>query len=102
MRDFRKDKSVNIHGLDVCMQPVLKNADIIWRKYGQEVVVTSARDGIHSVGSLHYYGFAVDLRTYYFADHIKPQVAQELRKALGPKYQVILEKTHIHVEYDPK
>lgn len=102
MRDFRKDESVNIYGLDVCMQPVLKHANRIWSEYGQDLVITSARDGIHSVGSLHYYGRAVDLRDRYFADHIRPQVVQDLRVALGKDYQVILEGNHIHVEYDPK
>lgn len=102
MRDFRKDESVNIYGLNVVMQPVLKYAAIIWRKYGQEVVVTSARDGIHSVGSLHYYGYAVDLRTRYFDDHVIPQVAQDLRLELGSDYQVVVEGNHIHVEYDPR
>ena len=98
-----KDSSVNIHGLEVCMQPVLKAADIIWKQQGHELVVTSARDSMHSAGSLHYYGRAVDLRTNYFKDDSSIRsVAQRLRDTLGPNYDVIVHTTHMHVEYDPK
>lgn len=97
-----KDDSVNIWGLEVCMQPVLKHADKIWRKYGQELVVTSARDGIHSAGSLHYYGRAVDLRTRYFSEGTLNEVVEELRSVLGEDYDVIVHSTHAHIEFDPK
>lgn len=97
-----KDVSVNIWGLEVCMQPVLKYADKIWGKYGQELVVTSARDGIHSAGSLHYYGRAVDLRTRYFSEDTLNEVVEELRSVLGEDYDLIVHSTHLHVEYDPK
>jgi len=84
------------------MQPVLFIASRIWRHLGQECVVTSARDGKHSWGSLHYYGYAVDLRTRYFED--KGAAAHEkLRDTLhkiSSNYDVVLHKTHIHVEFD--
>lgn len=97
-----KDDSVNIWGLQVEMQPVLKAAETIWTQFGHEVVITSARDGMHSAGSLHYYGYAVDLRTRYFTDMIKTTVATNLREVLGNKYDVIIHGSHIHVEYDPR
>ena len=97
-----KDDSVNIWGLDVKMQPVLKHCDRIWKHYGQELVITSARDGLHSAGSLHYYGLAVDCRTRYFDDITKKAVAAEVKEALGSDYDVILHSTHLHVEYDPE
>ena len=92
----------NIWGLEKVMQRVLKEADEIWSDYGEELVITSARDGIHSAGSLHYYGLAVDLRTRYFSDQDKQRVFEELKDVLGWEYDVILHSTHIHVEYDPK
>jgi hypothetical protein len=55
------------------------------------------------VGSLHYYGLAVDLRTRYFSETVKQLVAAELNSALkniSPYYQIIVHSTHIHVEYD--
>ena len=95
-----KDDTVNIWGLELPMQKVLKEADKLWREYGQELVITSARDGIHSAGSLHYYGYAVDLRTHYFTESEKRQVGYKLQELLGQPYDVIVENTHIHVECD--
>jgi len=95
-----KDSTVNIWGLQVEMQPVLKAAGNIWEKYGQELVITSGRDSIHSAASLHYYGLAVDLRTRYFTEDELSNVAHDLRAALGEGYDVIVHKSHIHVEFD--
>lgn len=98
-----KDSGVNIWGLQVEMQPVLWHAEAIWESRGYELVITSARDGIHSAGSLHYYGYAVDIRAsenwnYGISDIM--EMAAELKKALGDGYDVIVHETHIHVEYD--
>lgn len=95
-----KDSSVKIHGLQIQMLPVLKNAGHIWKDMGEELVVTSARDGIHSAGSLHYYGYAVDFRSRYFSRRGVGIVANRLRDTLGSDYQVIVHSTHIHVEYE--
>ena len=97
-----KDDSVNIWGLQKEMQPVLKWADVLWKEYDEELVITSARDGIHSAGSLHYYGLAVDMRTRYFEPYEIEEIATELRNTLGPDYDIIVHKTHLHAEYDPK
>lgn len=101
-----KDSSVNIWGLEKEMQPVLKNAANIWLNVaGVDLVVASARDGLHSSGSLHYYGYAVDLRTWT-KDHRqmsreeKDDLADRLRHVIGTNYDVIVEGDHIHVEYD--
>lgn len=77
-------------------------ADGVWRGHGHELVITSLNDGKHSRTSLHYAGQAVDLRTNYFSDpHL---VAADLRAALGenPDYDVVVEETHIHFEWQPK
>lgn len=97
-----KDESVNIWGLEICMQKALRVADEIWDDYGQELVITSGRDGIHSAGSLHYYGRAIDCRTRYFDEDTKERVYNELVEDLGSDYDVIKHSTHIHIEYDPK
>ena len=97
-----KDSSVDIWGLQLPMQKVLKAADIIWKQCGQELVITSARDSLHSAGSLHYYGLAVDLRSRYFSDITKGTVCMRLRETLGNDYDVICHTTHLHVEYQPK
>jgi hypothetical protein len=81
---------------------------------GDVVVVTSACDGQHMAGSLHYVGCAFDFR---FAGMREGAVSvatssdqraiaagwvSRLRWWLGPGYDVVVETDHIHVEYDPK
>ena len=95
-------ESASLQGLLLPMRPVLVTADLIWKKYEQELVVTSGIDSTHSAGSLHYYGLALDFRTRYFDDITRRKVGNELKEALGDNYDVIIHKSHIHVEYDPK
>lgn len=89
-------------GIHLHMRPVLIAADLIWKKYGQELVVTAGLDGTHSAGSLHYYGLALDFRTRYFDDITCEKVFQELDEVLGKNFDVVKHSSHIHVEYDPK
>ena len=96
---------VVLAGLDINMRPVLIEAEKIWKRYGRQegVTVTSALDGVHSAGSLHYYGRALDFRTRYFSDEEKDAVFAELIDSLdGQKYDFVKHSTHIHIEYDPK
>lgn len=67
-----------------------------------ELVVTSLRDGEHMAGSKHYEGEAFDLRIWAFNDIQARDYTAQLSVDLGDGYDVILHKTHIHVEYDPK
>jgi len=99
---MRIKPGVILQGLKIEMRPALLAANKIWKAYGKELVITSALDGTHSPGSLHYYGYALDFRTHYFHDGIPDLVAKTLRKELGRNYDVVLHDTHIHVEYDPK
>ncbi len=90
-------------GLKIEIRPVLIAANQIWKEHGQKLVITAALDGTHSAGSLHYYGYAVDLRTRYFSGLRESKlVAQELRDKLSNDYDVVVHSSHIHVEYDPK
>jgi len=67
-----------------------------------EYTVTSICDGTHSAHSLHYVGLAADIRSRHIpADKIQA-IAGELRVALGKGYDVVVENTHLHIEYDPK
>ena len=68
--------------------------------------LTSANDSKHSEKSLHYQGFALDFRTHDFTGD-KQELLHELREALGPEFDVLLEgegtpNEHLHVEWDPK
>jgi uncharacterized protein YcbK (DUF882 family) len=74
----------------------------VYRDFGYDCVLTSANDGQHGFGSLHYAGLAVDFRTHHVqANDIEP-LADTIREALGPQFDVVLEDTHIHVEFQPK
>jgi len=68
-----------------------------------EPVITSITDGKHSaVNSLHYSGAAVDFRIKNIPDaYDKESVALLIRERLTKDYQVVLESTHIHIEYHP-
>jgi len=92
-------EGVNLYGLEPVIRPVLKAAEQIWINHGRSegVTVTSTVDSVHSAGSWHPYGYAVDFRTHYFNEEEKLMVYTLLKQAL-PRYDVILHESHIHVE----
>tara|TARA_R110000823_G_scaffold210943_3_gene341310 strand:+ start:3583 stop:3894 length:312 start_codon:yes stop_codon:yes gene_type:complete len=67
-----------------------------------EMVVTSATDGKHGVGSLHYVGYAADVRTWAIQDGDLIDFTTGLSEELGEEFDVVLEKDHIHIEFQPK
>lgn len=77
-----------------------------YARYAVPAVMTAGTDGSHSRGSLHYVGLATDWRTKNLpggsAGLKSNAVAADIRKALGEEFDVVLEKTHIHIEYQPK
>lgn len=95
-------ENIKVSGVRPEIVLALTIADKIWSKYNQELVVTELTGGKHGTASLHYVGLAADLRTRYFSDEEKELVAKELREALGENYDVVVEKTHIHIEFQPK
>lgn len=74
--------------------------------------VTSANDLTHKKSSKHYSNEAFDLRVKNVSSSDKkgdatqdPAIlawAAKLRDGLGKNYDVVVEKDHLHVEYDPK
>ena len=93
---------VELFGLQPVMRKVLRVADALWRHAGRSegVTVVSTVDSVHSAGSWHPYGYAVDLRTFYFSEQEARDLHVALKEAL-PDYDVILHTTgdvHIHVE----
>lgn len=68
------------------------------------VWITSANDGNHSEGSLHYENRAFDIRIKNIIGHVRNEAqlwAERMQNALGNRYDVLLERNHIHIEYDP-
>ena len=81
------------------MRRALQTVDEVWREVGQsEAVVTSTYEGTHMPSSLHYVNRAADFRLPIEAK----AVVDKLKAKLGPDFDVVLEQTHIHIEFDPK
>lgn len=74
----------------------------VYKSFGRTLTITSICDGKHSTQSLHYTGYAFDCRTRTLTEDEKLEIADEIRSRLVRDYDVILEDTHIHVEYQPK
>lgn len=78
-------------------------AEMVYRYNGLKLVVTSLTDGQHMPDSLHYKGLAADIRTRDIPDVLLRSVHGSLSSVLSPMgFDVILEKDHIHLEFDPK
>lgn len=92
-------KGVSLQGLHPVMRKVLKKAESLWKESGQPegITVTATMDGVHSAGSWHYCGCAVDLRTRYWSKETRKEVYNKLKAKL-PEYDVVYHSTHIHVE----
>jgi uncharacterized protein YcbK (DUF882 family) len=73
-----------------------------YKSHGYSVLITSGIDSVHRGDSKHYSGNAFDLRINNVLKlHVK-SIFEELRVKLGNDFDVVLERDHIHVEYDPK
>jgi hypothetical protein len=70
------------------------------RLFGRDVILTAGREGLHSKNSLHYEGRAIDIRINDLDPDRIQEYASEIRKVLGPGYDVVVEGTHIHIEWD--
>ena len=66
----------------------------------EEPVITSTWEGTHLPWSKHYQGLAIDFRMP--EKHDPDIIIPRLKDMLGPDYDVINERDHIHVEFDPK
>ena len=83
----------------------------VLQKSGYECVITSGTDGQHGVGpskpgkadkTLHDDGLALDIRNRTIPVPEREPIRKDIAQALGPDYDVVLEKDHFHLEFDPK
>lgn len=68
----------------------------------QNLVIYSVMDGTHSSSrSRHYVGLAFDIRIWHFIDESAiGSFVTMLQAHLGANWQIIIEKNHIHAEYE--
>jgi len=76
--------------------------DEAFRTIDKVLTITSVTDGQHGSKSLHRYGLAFDFRTSDLAgpdfDHLQVLIP----RCLPAGFDLVWEKDHGHVEYDPK
>ena len=73
----------------------------VYDSRGYPCVITSGTEGTHSPTSLHYQGLALDFRTRMVPTEKRAALRDSVSDALGDDFDVVLERTHLHVEYDP-
>lgn len=95
-------KGVSLAGARPEIIPAIYVANEVFFELGKNCTVTSVTDSKHGYGSLHYVGLAFDLRTKHISKGEVVKVARELKRRLTKEYDVVVEETHIHVEYQPK
>lgn len=81
---------------------MLQTALDVWTFFGFTPTVTSANDSKHRTNSLHYTDLALDFRTKDLPPGVAGGIASQLQTSLGLGYDVVMEKDHIHTEYDNK
>lgn len=95
-------KGVRINGLKPEMGLGVQIVASVFAGQGKQAVITCGIDGKHSRGSKHYSGDATDWRTRHLTTSEKDRIALECKDCLGDDFDVVLESTHLHVEYHPK
>lgn len=97
---------VKIFGIREETVVALVTIESVFRDEELDCIVTSVSEkAVHSRTSLHFAGFAIDLRTIAFEHMTQTQaewITARLKEALTDEFDVILEKDHIHVEFQPK
>lgn len=100
--DMKIKKGVRLTGIQPEMVIAMTIADQVYRKHGQELVITSGIEGNHHRTSRHYLGYAIDTRTNYFNENEIPIVQRDLVDALGDDFYIQFEGNHFHIQFSPK
>lgn len=100
---MRFKKGVNFQGISNELTLGLNVANEVYALYGVNMTVTCLLDSKHSITSLHYSGNAADMRTRDLkAKATANKIAKEIKSRLGIHFDVIVEATHMHMEYQPR
>ena len=96
--------TVSLRGITPQLALAISIAADVWHAAGHTLTITSITDGTsHSRTSLHWAGCAFDCRTRDLPGGEAEPMGAKLKAALGSEdFDVIVERTHIHVEWQPK
>lgn len=97
-----KDNTINPAGMSPELLFGLLVCEQIYDDWGYSLVITSLNDSKHMSGSLHYSGNAADIRTRDLKDPAKSLIPKKIKETLHPDYDIVVEPTHLHIEYQPK
>lgn len=92
-------KGVRLHGLRPELLLAIIIAEGIYENANESLVITSVIDGKHMRASIHYVGGAVDFR---LPTSNEDRMRQRIAADVGGDFDVVLEKTHLHIEWQPK
>lgn len=102
-------KGVSLEGVTAITSAAIEKVDDVYQANGVTLFITSGTEGhpgdrVHKKTSKHYTGEAFDCRIRNIPNGHQAvvNIYNAIRRVLGPDFDVILEKDHIHVEYDPK
>jgi len=95
-------ESADLSMIDPRMWVRIGDIHAVFARHGRACIITSGRDGRHGPHSHHYRGRALDFRTRHLSEAEKLKISSEIRARLEPEFDVVLEKTHLHVEFDPQ
>lgn len=96
-------QGVTVDKVNIVVFFILSVAATAYFEFGlPNLVATSISDGVHKPGSKHYEGMAVDIRIWGISTIKLKKLVARIQAKLGQEYDVVLEATHIHIEYDPK
>lgn len=101
-------RGANTKGVQINMIEAVKVLASIATALGFNLVITSGVDSLYLHGNgnllntLHDDGLALDLRIKNIPDVKTLEIFLKIARELYPMYDFVLEKTHIHMEYDPK
>lgn len=98
---YRFKKGVKVKGVQLEMVAIWPAVAAAYASFDRECIITSVMDGEHKE-IVHYLGFATDFRTRNVPQGWWDKLVDRIRENLTDEYDVVLEKDHIHVEFDPR
>ena len=101
---IKMKKGVRLNGIQPELAAIFPIIDKAYDAVGKNAVITSLLDGRHSRTSLHYVGYAMDLRTKHLTPKEVQVVYDHIRTALTNEFDVLSESSppHFHIEFQPK